>query len=167
MEQKGKTGFSGQYHFEIWREGKCIDSWDEYNLIPDEGLNSVLGVYCHGDAQIITWYMGITSGVYTPAVSDTGANIVARATEITTYAEATRHAVTFAAPAAKAITNAAARATFTMNAGATINGAFVVSTSTKSAITGTLLSSLALGVPKAVVAGDQVLATFTLSAASV
>jgi hypothetical protein len=54
-----------------------------------------------------------------------------------------------------------------MNTSTTVNGAFISSVATKSAITGTLLSSLAATTPRAVISGDQILATFTLTAASV
>lgn len=164
-----QAGFKvkGVYSFEQWRDGQLIDAWEETNLIPTEGLTSVLGVYFHADAQITSWYMAISSGVYTPNATDTAANIVARATEITGYSEATRRPITFAAASAGSITNAAARATFTMTTSTTINGAFVSSVATKSATTGTLVSSLAAGTPRAVIAGDQILATFTVTAASV
>lgn len=162
-----KAGFKGVYSFEQWRDGGLVLAWEETNLIPEQGLNSVLGVYCHADAQITSWFMALSSGVYVPNDTDTAANIVARATEITGYAEATRRGVTFAAAAAKSITNSAARATFTMNTSTTVNGAFISSVATKSAITGTLLSSLAATTPRAVISGDQILATFTLTAASV
>lgn len=166
MKHTAKVGFKGLYHFEHRRDGVVLDEWDDENLIPTEGLNSVLGVSLHADAQITAWYMGIGSGNYTVDPTDTGANIVARVTEITAYA-GNRPAVVFAAPAAGSTDNSASKVTFTFNAPvATVTNAFVNSAATGNA--GKLLSSLKLGTAKTGFAsGDQLVVTFTMTAASV
>lgn len=164
------TGFSGKYHFEHVRNGVVIDEWDEENIIPTEGLNFVLNVLSQsGTSKINSWYMGIGTGNYTVAASDTGANIsgVGRANETSAYSEANRVAVTLAASTAASITNSANKATFTANAGITVTNAFIVSTAPKGDTNGTLMSSLKLSVAKTLVAADQLVATFTLTAASV
>ena len=166
METIGKVGFKGLYHFEHMRKGVLLDAWDDENLIPTEGLNSVLGVSVHADTQILAWYMGIGSGNYTVDASDTGANIVARVTEITDYT-GNRQAIVFSAPAAGSTTNSASKVTFTFsNTVATVTNAFVDSAATGNG--GKLLSSLKLATAKTGFAsGDQLVVTFTLTAASV
>lgn len=164
------AGFSGKYHFEHIRNGVVIDTWEECNLIPTEGLNFVLNVLTQSaTTKINTWYMGIGTGNYTVAATDTGANIVGagRANESSLYAEAARPAVTLAASTAASVTNSAAKATFTANAGVVVTNAFVVSTSPKGDTAGTLLSSLKLTVSKTLASADQLVVTFTLTAASV
>lgn len=166
MEQLGKVGFTGRYDFALWRDGVLLDEWSEHNLIPTEGLNSVLGVSLHADAQNVAWYMGIGSGNYTVDPTDAASNIVARVTEITTYA-GNRPQVVFAAASAGSITNSASKATFTFNASvATVTNAFIMSAATGSA--GILLSSLKLATAKTgFVSGDQLVVAFTMTAASV
>jgi hypothetical protein len=166
MDMQGKVGFMGNYHFEHFRDGVLLDEWDDKNLIPTEGLNSVLGVALHADTQIIAWYLGLGSGNYTVDPTDTGANIVARVTEITAYS-GNRPVITFSAPAAGSTDNSAAKVTFTFNnTVATVTNAFVDSAATGNG--GKLLSSLKLGVAKTGFAtGDQLVVTFTMTAASV
>jgi hypothetical protein len=166
MNVQGKLGFKGTYTFEHWRGDRLLDRWEDSNLIPTEGLNSMLGVGVHADAQITAWYMGIGSGNYTVDPTDTGANIVARVTEITAYT-GNRQQVVFAAPAAGSTDNSASKVTFTFNnTVATVTNAFVNSAATGNG--GKLLSSLKLGTAKTGFAtGDQLVVTFTLTAASV
>lgn len=163
---KESVAFKGIYKFEHWRDGCLLDAWADKNLIPTESLNSMLGIHMHADAQLVAWYMGLGSGNYTADPTDTAANIVARVTEVVAYA-GNRPAVTFAAAAAGAITNSAAKATFTVNAPiATVTNAFIVSTATGSG--GTILSSIKLATAKTgFVSGDQIVVTYTMTAASV
>ena len=164
------AGFKGVYHFEHIRDGVVIDSWREENLIPTEGLNFILNVLTQAaTTKINTWYLALGTGAYAVAATDTGANIVGvgRANETLLYSEATRVALVLPASTAAALTNTASKATFTASAGVTITNAFVTSTSPKADTTGTLLSSLQLGASKVLATADQLVVTFTLSAASV
>lgn len=163
---KEQSGFKGVYEFEHVRDGKVLAKWSETNLIPTEGLNSFLGVNLHADAQNPAWYMGIGSGNYTVQPTDTAATIAGLVTEITTYT-GNRPQVVFAAPAAASITNSANKATFTLNAVvATITNAFIMSAATGNV--GVLLSSLKLATARTGLAsGDQLIVTFTMTAASV
>ena len=160
------TELRGLYHFTHTRNGVIVQEWDEENLIPTEGLNSILGVCLYGQTQLLNWYMGIGSGNYTVAATDTAATIAGLTTEITTYT-GNRQAVVFAAPSAGVISNSASPVVFTFNASvATVTNAFVMSAATGS--TGTLLSSLKLATPRTgFLSGDQLTATFTLTATSV
>jgi hypothetical protein len=162
-----QLNLGGVFHVEHMRDGALIDSWDSPNLVTNEGLNSVLGVYFHGDTQITTWYIGLFEGNYTPVATVTAATITSAATESTAYDEATRVEYNEAAAASQSITNSANKATFTINATKTIYGAFLVSASAKSATTGVLLSAARFGSSKSVVDNDQLLVTYTFAASSV
>jgi len=148
------------------RDGKVIDRFEDHNLVVNEGLNSILDIMFHGSTQIGTWYLGLFEGNYTPVATVTAATIASAATECTAYDEATRQAYDEAAAASQAITNAASRATFTFNATKTVYGAFLISDSTKSGSTGTLFSAIRFGTSKAVVASDQLLLTYQITAAA-
>lgn len=160
-----KTG--GVFTFELVRGGKVIDTWQSKNLVVDQGLNSLLDVYLHGSTQLTSWYIGLFEGNYTPVATDTAANIKANSTECTAYNEAARVAWVEAAASGKSITNSANKATFTMNATKTIYGAFLVSDATLSPGTaGTLFAASRFSVSRSVVANDQLLVTYTVTAAS-
>lgn len=149
------------------RKGQVIDEWEDPNLVVNEGLNSLLGVYFHGDTQITTWYIGVFEGNYTPVATVTAATITAASTESTAYDESVRQTYDEAAASSQSITNSASKATFTFNATKTIYGAFLVSVSTKSGTTGTLFSAAKFSTSKAVVDDDQLLLTYTFTASSV
>lgn len=148
------------------RDGKVIDEFEDHNLVVNEGLNALLGIMFAGTAQIGTWYLGVFEANYTPVATVTAATITAASTECTAYASATRVAYVEAAPASQSITNSASRASFIFNATKTIYGAFLCSNSAKSATTGTLFSAAAFGTSKAVVNLDELLLTYTFTAAS-
>lgn len=161
-----QLSFGGMFTVEHIRKGKLIDYEECKNLCVDEGLNSLLNVMFNGATQITTWYIGLFEGNYTPVAGVTAATIAAAATESTAYDESVRQTYVEAAASAKSITNSANKATFTMNATKTIYGAFLVSSSTKSGTSGTLFSAARFGASKSVADDDQLLITYTFTAAS-
>lgn len=154
--------FTGQ----IVRDGQIIDEFDTPNLVVDQGLNHLLDVTFHGITQIGTWYLGVFEGNYTPVAGLTAATIAGAATETTAYDETTRPVYNEAAAAAKVTTNSANKATFTFNATKTLYGAFLISDNTKAGTSGTLMAAAKFAAPKGVVATDQLLLTYTFTAAS-
>lgn len=135
------------------------------NIVVDQGLNHILDVAFHNTTQVATWYVGIFKGNYTPQSTDTAANIASNSTEATEYDESTRQEWVEAAAASKSITNSANRATFTINATVTIYGAFLVSTSTKSGTSGSLAAASRFASQRDLVDDDELLVTYTLTAA--
>jgi hypothetical protein len=154
--------FTGQ----IVRDGQIIDEFDAPNLVVDQGLNHILDTVLHGSTQVGTWYLGVFEGNYTPVAALTAAAIAGAATECTAYGEATRPAYDEAGAAAKVVTNSASKATFTFNATKTLYGAFIISDNTKGGTTGTLLAASKFAAPKGVVSTDQLLLTYSFTAAS-
>ena len=163
-EQKLEVG--GVFKVEQIRDGKVIDSWEEKNRVVNEGLNSLLDVQLGAGSQLTTWYVGLFEGNFTPAAEDTAANIASNATESTAYDEATRPAWSPAAVSSQTITNSASKATFTMNAGKSIYGAFLISDSTKSGTAGFLFAATKFSAVRTVEPTDQLLVTYTVSATS-
>lgn len=156
----------GVFTHGVLRDGKLIGGEeDDSNIVVNQGLNHILDVAFHNQTQTATWYIGLFKGNYTPAATDTAANITANATEATEYDEATREEWIEAAAAAQAVTNSANRATFTMNATVTIYGAFLVSSSTKSGTAGVLSAASRFSSQRDLVDDDELLITYTLNAA--
>lgn len=156
----------GVFEIEHIREGEVIDKWRQPNLVVNEGLNKLLDVMFHADTQIATWYLGLFEGNYTPVAGLTAATVASASTECTAYDNATRPEFNEAAASGQSITNSASRASFVFNATKTIYGAFLVSASAKSATSGTLFSAARFSTSKSVVSTDQLLLTYTFSAAS-
>lgn len=137
----------------------------DHNLMTNEGLDHVLDVAMNGGTAATAWYVGIFEGNYTPVAGDTAATFATSATESTAYDQTTRPLWDSAAVASQQVTNSASKAQFTINATKTIYGAFLVSSSTKSGTAGTLLAASRFAAARSVVASDELLITYTLSAA--
>lgn len=165
-EEIAPFSVGGVFSFQLVRDGKVIDEWDEHNLVTNEGLNDLLQVYLGNGTQKPTWYVGIFEGNYTPLATDTAANVASNATESSAYTETSRPEWVEAAASAQQITNTASKATFTINATKTVYGAFLVSSNTKGGTAGTLFAITRFSASRSVVATDQLLVTYTVSAAS-
>jgi len=155
---------------------ECHDSegnlkWSEAlpNLVVNVGLQDMNAQYFKGSAYTAAWYIGLYGAASSnnPAASDT-ASSHAGWTEIVPYSNATRPAATFgtattANPSVQ--TNSASPAAFTINATATVGGAFLISNSTKSGTTGILFSASDFAAPgdRVVASGDTLNVTYTFS----
>lgn len=162
-----KVKVGGVFGIEILdKDGNVKYPYEEFeNIVVNEGLDHILNTVLHNGTQVSTWYVGLFKGNYTPLATDTAANITSNATEATEYDETTRVEYNEAASSSQSVTNSANKATFTMNSSITVYGAFLVSTSTKSGTTGTLLAASRFTSARSVVATDQILLTYTFSAA--
>lgn len=149
----------------IIRDGEVIDEFEAHNLVTNQGLDHILATEFTGSAQVTQWYLAPFEGNYTPVATDTATTISTNATECTAYSGGSRVAFT-AVEANQQVTNSAAAASFTFNATKTIYGAFLASASAQNATTGVLFSAAQFASPKNVVSGDQLLLTYTFSAAS-
>lgn len=166
-ETQGLLAVRGMWEVEHWRKGRLLGRDVTKNLICNEGLNFALNVLVHGQTLVDPWYIGIFEGNYTPVATVTAATVAADSTESTAYNESVRQTFLESAAAAQSTSNAANRATFTINASKTIYGGFLASASAKSATTGTLLAIARFATSRAVIAADLLLVTYTLTVASV
>jgi hypothetical protein len=157
---------------------QCLDAdgnlkWEARcpNLVVNEGLQDMNAQYFKGSAYTAAWYIGLygAAASNSPAAGDTMASH-AGWTEIVPYSNATRPAATFgtattANPSVQ--TNSASPASFTINATATVGGAFLTSNSTKSGTTGVLFSASDFTAPgdRSVASGDTLNVTYTFSLA--
>ena len=144
---KLRAGF--KYTFEVIDKlGRVIDTFEEHNLMPTEGLNHMLSAVFKAATQVPTWYIGLYEGNYTPAGTDTAATFPAAATESTAYTSATRVAWVPGTAAAGVLDNTASKAEFVGNATKTLYGGFMSSVAAKGATTGTLISAVRFSSPR-------------------
>ncbi len=141
------------------------------NLVVNGGLQDMNNKYFLGSAYTATWYIGLygAGATNSPAAGNTMASHSSW-TEETGYSQATRPACSFATPTTanpSVATNSASPAVYSINATATIGGAFLVSNNTKGGSTGTLYSASDFTSPgdRSVVTGDTLNVTYTLSLA--
>ena len=158
---------TGKFTIECFdKDGNLKWVAEESNLVVNVGLQYMAGVALTSTTQITAWYIGLygAGASNTPAASDTLSSH-AGWTEITPYAgnrpTATFTAATNANPSV--VTNSASKASFSINATATVGGAFLCSAA--SGTSGTLFSAADFQSPgdRSVVSGDVLTVTYTFS----
>lgn len=163
---------TGRFKVECFdKDGNLKWAVESKNLVVNVGLKYMAGAGLAAETQITTWYLGLygAGASNTPAAGDTAASH-AGWTEITPYSNATRPTATFAAATTAnpaVVTNSASPASFSINATATVGGAFLISNNTKGGTTGTLFSAADFQSPgdRSVVSGDTLNVTYTFSLA--
>lgn len=166
---ENKLIVAGYFNYEHVRDGKVIDSWQEPNLVVDEGLNYTLDTAFSGGTASTNWYIGIFKNNYTPLAANVAATFpgVGVANEATTeYSETTRPSWTEAGVTAKSITNSASPAVFTFVSDVSIYGAFLVSTNTKGGTTGVLAAASKFASVRSMLTTDKLNVTYTLNVSS-
>ena len=168
IEKTLKIG--GIYTYEHIRDGKVIDTWEEPNLVVNEGLNYTLDSAFSGGAPISAWYIGLFKNNYTPQAADVASTFpgVGVANEATTeYTEATRPLWVEAGVVSQVITNSASPAVFTFNTPVNIYGAFLASLNTKATTSGKLSAASKFASVRAMLAADVLNVTYTLTISSI
>lgn len=140
--------------------------WSEcrYNTVMTAGKNDLLTNYFKGSAYTAAFFVGLVDNASFSAISaaDTSASH-AGWLESVAYSNATRPSLTLGTASAGSIDNSASKASFTINATATINGAFCITNSTKSGTTGILYSASSFGATRSVLSGDTLNVQVTLT----
>jgi hypothetical protein len=161
----GGLGMASIYHVEcIGADGQVKWIEEVHNTVVNTGLNDVLSQYFKGSTYTAAFYVGLKD-TGTIAAADTMASHGGW-TEDATYSNATRPALTLGSVASQSVDNSASKAVFTINGTTTIYGAFVTTNSTKSGTTGTLYGAADFGTARAVLAGDTLNVTITLTASA-
>jgi len=128
------------------------------NLVTTEGKNDIIDKYFKGSAYTAAWYLGL-KGTGSAAAGDTLASHAGWA-EVTPYS-GNRPAITFGTTSAGS--NTATAVSYTINATATVAGAFIASVNTGTA--GKLYSAGDFSGPRSVLSGDTLNVTPTVSVA--
>lgn len=141
----------------------------KHNLVVNVGLQDMNAKYFLGSSYTAAWYLGLYGAAASnnPAASDTMSSH-AGWTEVTGYSQSTRPACSFGSATAadpSVITNSGSPATYSINATATVGGAFLTSDNTKGGTSGILFSAADFGSPgdRSVVSGDTLTVTYTFS----
>lgn len=165
----GSASAGGVYTIEcVGADGKVKWAADSRNLVVNEGLQDMNAKYFTGTTYTATWFLGLYGAAASnnPVAGDTAASH--SFTEIVPYSNATRPACTFGTPTTadpSVATNSASPAAFSINATATVGGAFLISNNTKSGTTGVLFSASDFAAPgdRTVASGDTLNVTYTFS----
>lgn len=135
-----------------------IEKWREtiHNLVTTEGKNDILDKYFKGSSYTAAWYLGLC-GAGTKAAADTLASHGGW-TESTPYS-GNRPAITFGTTSSGS--NTATAVSYTINATATVAGAFISSVNTGTS--GKLYSAGDFAASRGVASGDTLNVTPTVS----
>lgn len=168
MEPSMMDGFGLSTHYNV----ECLDAdgnvkWtDEFdNLVVNVGLDDVLDKYFKGAAYTASHFVGLKLAG-TVAAADTMASH-AGWLESSAYSNATRPALTLGTVASQSVDNSASKASFSINATATIAGIFATTNNTKGGTTGILYGAGDFAAPRGVADGDTLNVTVTLTNAAV
>jgi hypothetical protein len=125
------------------QNGKLV--WEDHtpNLVVDVGCTYALETLFRTGVGSPAWYLGLVSAASFSAyaAADTMASH-AGWLESTAYTQSNRVAITFGSAAAAKSLAASAASVFSINASATLKGAFIVNQNTKGGTTGTLYSAV-------------------------
>jgi hypothetical protein len=170
-QRESGLNFHGHVYTDHFRDGKLLHHCDQGgNTFTTEGMARILNIVFRAQATEAAIYVGIFKSNVTPAVGDTAA---AKLGAAGTYGECqdadydspatNKPAYTIASTSTASCTNAASAASFTMNAGITVYGAFLSTAAAKTATSGTLFCAKAFSSSRAVIADDVLAVTYTIS----
>lgn len=139
---------------------------DMDNLITTAGVIKLMDAAFKTGLTTPAWFVGLIATNTTFLIADTMASHGSW-TDSVPYSNASRPAWTpgsITGTTTVSVDNSGSPAVFTINAGATVLGAFLVDVSTKSGTTGNLYAEVAFGASRAVLSGDTLNVTYTLTA---
>lgn len=158
----------GQWRIECRdKDGNLKWTEDRPNLVTTEGKNYLLTEGFAGSSYTAAWYVGLIDNASFSALAagDTAAQIGGSNgwSESTAYSNSTRVTWSGGTASAGSISNSGSAAVFNINATATINGAFLVSSSTKGGTSGKIYAEVSFGSTRSVLNGDTLTVTYTLT----
>lgn len=158
------VGITGSYELTCFdKDGNLKWSEPIKNLVVTVGKNDLLDKYFAGSAYTAAWYIGLVDGASSPtyAAGDTMSSHSGWS-ETVPYSNSTRPSVAW--NAASSGSKVSTATSFTINATATVAGAFLTTNSTKSGTTGTLYSAGSFtGGNRSIASGDTLNVTYTAS----
>ena len=158
---------SSVYRFECFGVDGNLKWMEEVpNIVVTAGLNELLDKTFKASGFTAAWYVGLVDNASFSAYA-AGDIMSSHAgwLESTAYSNANRPTLTLGSISGGSVNNSAAKASFNINATATIKGAFVVNENTKGGSTGTLYSEASFSANRSVISGDTLNVTVTLTAA--
>lgn len=132
------------------------DEDEETNLMPQEGVDFFAALFlADGVTPNANWYMGLFEGNYIPTRLTKAADLPGLVGECVAYSQIARPRWNGVYDGASLIHNEVSKTIFSMTADKTINGAFIVSDSTKAGGGGVIVSIARFESPKILAAGTD------------
>ena len=154
-----------------WYDVECYGKdgklkWKDgfWNIVVTTGLNKLLDATFKSGLTTPAWYVAL-KGTGSMVAGDTMASHGGWS-EIVPYSDGTRPVYTPGTIASGAVDNSASKAVFNINTSSTVYGCFLTDNSTKSGTTGTLYGGGDFVSSRAVVNGDTLNVTVTLTQTS-
>lgn len=156
--------FAGHWETQVGDEPWSVDP----NIVVNEGILHILSVALDQGSAYAAFYIAPFTGNVTPGATLTAATFTASTTEFTSYDETARVLWANDAAASNAIGNSTTPAVFTMSTGGpyTLRGAGLMSTSTKSATTGTLVAAARFSADKTMAAAEELRVKYIFTGSS-
>lgn len=154
---------SGMFTVELWRGKEIVAVRKAQNAIVNVGLDHALDVIFRSVAQINPWNIGLINHAPVPTFAPADTMASNNFTEFIGYTEPTREDWNEDAASGQSITNSTA-ASFTINAGATLNGIFLVQSNVKNEVASLLWSTASFTSTLPVESLDVVKITYTVNA---
>ncbi|HNN43782.1 MAG TPA: hypothetical protein PKL10_15905, partial [Nitrospira sp.] len=148
VNETTKSGFTYTVETVRRKTGVVVERETIHNIMPAQGRNHALDVLLNGATPVTAWYLVPYGNDYAPQDTDTAATFIGLAGELTNYTGSTRIAINTAAASGGVVSNSANRAEFEFDAETTIRGLALISTPSKGAASGILLSAVRLASPK-------------------
>lgn len=171
-------GTRHQHIFEVecvGPDGKVKWTDTAHNIVVNVGLSDILQCYYTGESTVdptgtspaqANQFVGLIDDSPTVAAADTMAT-QAGWTEAVPYSESVRQEIDWGSESSQSCSNTASKASFSINAGDTVGGAFLCDDNTKSGSSGTLIGAAVFsGGDKVVADGDTLNVTVTATASS-
>jgi len=165
---------STRYDVECWsnyhKNGKKRETpklrWKDhfYNIVVTAGLNKLLDATFKTGLASPAWYVGLKGTGSMIAADTMGTH--SGWSEITPYSDSNRPTFTPGSISSGAVDNSASKAVFNINGSSTVYGCFLADNNTKGGTTGTLYGGGDFGSSRAVVNGDTLNVTVTLTQTS-
>lgn len=128
-----------RYDLELLDSGIVVARTTGWNKMPTQALDYVTGLVAGKTTPIASWYLALYENATNPTDELTAATAPSVLGECTAYVSSTRPAIPFSDVTGGVIT---ASVEFTFTAAKTIRGGFVMSSPSKGAVTGLILSAV-------------------------
>ncbi|MFK3971111.1 hypothetical protein ACI2KS_10330 [Pseudomonas sp. NPDC087358] len=134
--------------------GEVISSGSYTNIIPQAGIDHIVGLLRGTGTLNSSWYVGVGASNYVPSSATTATDLPAAVGEATGYSQATRPIWSNTYDGVSSVDNLSTKAEFTFTAATRLYSGFLCSNSGKGSNSGILLSISRFASPYDVPAGS-------------
>lgn len=134
--------------------GDVLRSFTDFNIIPQAGINHIVGLLRGTTGVLAPWYVGVYEGNYVPNSGTTSADLQSSAQESVAYTQGSRPEWNDSYDGVQLISNLSDKTEFTFSAAKRLYGGFLASIGTKGSNTGVLLSIARFSTPQDIPAGS-------------